>query len=334
MACFHPLPAVFKYPPDPRKPVYVGKENEILSPTLIKETGELLEPFKVPCGRCIGCRLDYSRFWADRLVMESLTLPENQSWFVTLTYDPQYESELCSFASDGTPVLSLKPDHFRKFIKDFRRYFEYHYDLHDLRFYLAGEYGDRNHRPHFHFLLFGVDLEPFLEPWFVNQNHDQIYTCDLISDIWKYGIVAVGKCTWQSCAYTARYVLKKRKGPDAGFSYLAAGLEPEYCACSNHPGIGFSFFQDHKLDFLEGKTLYLPSVAGHDMPIRIPRYFLKLLDQEFPDQTARLKSERLQIALNADDVRHAQTTLTDKEYFSLGEKSRLNSAKKLLRNLE
>lgn len=43
------------------------------------------ETFLVPCGRCVGCRLDYSREWADRCYLESLTKSPN--WFITLTYD-------------------------------------------------------------------------------------------------------------------------------------------------------------------------------------------------------------------------------------------------------
>ena len=40
---------------------------------------------QIPCGQCIGCRLDYSRQWADRCLMELQY--HKSSYFVTLTYD-------------------------------------------------------------------------------------------------------------------------------------------------------------------------------------------------------------------------------------------------------
>ena len=49
------------------------------------------EKMEVACGQCLGCRLDYSRMWAMRIVHES-TLHEldGGNCFVTLTYrDPK-----------------------------------------------------------------------------------------------------------------------------------------------------------------------------------------------------------------------------------------------------
>ena len=40
---------------------------------------------QVPCGCCIGCRLDYSRQWANRCYLESLG--SKDTYFITLTYD-------------------------------------------------------------------------------------------------------------------------------------------------------------------------------------------------------------------------------------------------------
>ena len=39
----------------------------------------------IPCGHCIGCRLDYSRSWADRMMLE--LDHTKKAVFVTLTYD-------------------------------------------------------------------------------------------------------------------------------------------------------------------------------------------------------------------------------------------------------
>src|SRR4051812_44934530 len=43
------------------------------------------EKFDLPCGQCIGCRLERSRQWAMRLVHEKKL--HSHSSFITLTYD-------------------------------------------------------------------------------------------------------------------------------------------------------------------------------------------------------------------------------------------------------
>ena len=47
--------------------------------------GEHLYP--IPCGQCIGCRLDYSRNWANRAYLESLNYKYN--YFITFTYNDE-----------------------------------------------------------------------------------------------------------------------------------------------------------------------------------------------------------------------------------------------------
>lgn len=42
----------------------------------------------VPCQRCIGCRLDYSREWAIRCMKEAECHTDN--WFLTLDYDDEH----------------------------------------------------------------------------------------------------------------------------------------------------------------------------------------------------------------------------------------------------
>lgn len=47
-----------------------------------------LSPIEVPCGKCIGCRLEYARQWSVRLIHEKQFYAE--SCFVTLTYDDEH----------------------------------------------------------------------------------------------------------------------------------------------------------------------------------------------------------------------------------------------------
>lgn len=47
----------------------------------------------IPCGKCIGCRIDKARDWAVRISCEALT-SKYRSWFLTLTYDDDHMFDL------------------------------------------------------------------------------------------------------------------------------------------------------------------------------------------------------------------------------------------------
>ena len=51
------------------------------------------EPLEIPCGQCIGCKLERSRQWAMRCVHEALLHEENS--FITLTYAPEALEPRC-----------------------------------------------------------------------------------------------------------------------------------------------------------------------------------------------------------------------------------------------
>ena len=83
MACYSPL-----------KGYDIGLKTKNLKPSykitsydtvLYNPDGTEMEFTEIPCGRCIGCRLAYSRMWADRCMAEA-TLHDS-SYFVTLTYN-------------------------------------------------------------------------------------------------------------------------------------------------------------------------------------------------------------------------------------------------------
>lgn len=71
MTCFHPIPAY--------------RDGD--GPIQFHDTGKG-RPIEIPCGQCIGCRLERSRQWAMRCVHEASLHDDN--CFVTLTYNDQH----------------------------------------------------------------------------------------------------------------------------------------------------------------------------------------------------------------------------------------------------
>lgn len=75
MTCFHPLPA--------KRNAAGGK------PTIYRRiNAPAFCDIKLPCGKCIGCRLDRTSMWATRCLHESQLNDDN--CFLTLTINPYY----------------------------------------------------------------------------------------------------------------------------------------------------------------------------------------------------------------------------------------------------
>lgn len=238
MSCYHPLPAIPRLEGGRYR---VGKEHDIFESFIRYDTGEYVEQIKIPCGQCIGCRLDYSRRWADRCALEASEAPVGSCWFVTLTYDPKFEDEL----KNKFDCLSLQKQHLVAFNKKLLRYWDYHYQHQGIRFYGAGEYGDLNFRPHFHVLYFNLPIFD-LKQSFISKLGDVYYKSSVIENIWNYGFVDISEFSWKNAAYTARYIMKKQTGKQGKEYYQAADLQPEFTQMSRMPGIARNYYDNHK----------------------------------------------------------------------------------------
>lgn len=154
---------------------------------------------KVPCGQCVGCRLERSRQWAVRCVHEASLHTDN--CFITLTYNDEH------LPSDG----SLNYRDFQLFMKRLRKRVSV-----PVRFYMCGEYGENFGRPHFHACLFGFNF-PDLKLW--KSGKSKLYRSPLLEELWPFGYSSVGDVNFESAAYVARYILKKVTGADAAAHY-------------------------------------------------------------------------------------------------------------------
>lgn len=253
----------------------------------------------LPCGKCDYCLMERSRQWAVRCINEAQMHKDN--CFITLTYDEEY-----------LPYdFSLDYSHFQKFMKRLRRYFKV-----PVRFYMAGEYGSKNHRPHYHACLFGINFPDRLL-WKTTDAGYQIYRSATLERLWPFGFASVGEMNFQTAAYTARYLLKKAFKGDKDYDRIYEVTEvssgeihqrvPEFTRMSLKPGIGAAWFD-----------LYNCDVYPHDCMVvrgakcRPPRYYDKLLDRVDPDLFAELRESRKDaaIAVSADNT---PERLKDKE---------------------
>jgi hypothetical protein len=243
-------------------------------------------PMEIPCGQCIGCRLEYSRQWAIRCAHEAQLHEENS--FITLTY-----------SDDHLPDdLSLHLGDFQKFMKRLRKSLSQ-----KIRFYHCGEYGEIHGRPHYHACIFGHSF-PDKTPWKII-NEETLYRSASLEKLWPYGYSSVGNVTFRSAAYVARYILKKITGDNAEAHYeyvnpLTGEITqktPEYTTMSRRPGLGTGWFKRFHDDVYPSDEII---INGKSM--RPPKFYDGLYEIETPEEYKKTKRQRKAKALiHSDD---------------------------------
>lgn len=208
---------------------------------------------KIPCGQCIGCRLDRAREWTVRCLHEAKLHEEN--CFITLTYDDEKLPERGS----------LDYRDFQLFMKRMRK------KTGPVRFFMCGEYGETTLRPHYHAILFGIRF-PDLVYWGKSPTGYPVYRSQILADLWGLGNVLVGEVSKQSAGYVARYCLKKVTGDLAEAHYN--GREPEFAQMSLKPGLGADFFKKFRSDILPNDYIV---VEGLKIPV--PKYYDRLYEE-------------------------------------------------------
>lgn len=193
------------------------------------------------------------------------------SLFLTLTYSDEF------LPSDG----SLSKRHPQLFMKKLRKSYG------AVRFYQCGEYGEQKGRPHYHFCVFGLEC-PDKVPDDKSPAGIVTYASPTLNKIWGMGNVTIGDVTMESCAYVARYTMKKATDPDREDAYIRRGLDlstgeirtwsviPEFGTMSRRPGLGAEWFHQFEADCRRG------FVTQNGRKVPVPRYYrdkLSELDQ-------------------------------------------------------
>jgi len=217
----------------------------------------------IPCGSCIGCRLEKSRQWAIRCIHEASLYDNN--CFITLTYNNEHLPHTRSL---------IKRD-FVLFMKRLRKQFGQ-----GIRFFQSGEYGDQLSRPHYHACLFNFTFKDKEELFLNNSKDVKLYRSATLEKLWPYGFSTIGDVTFESAAYVARYCTKKITGEKAdehyGFSYgwnkdgefVKRPRVREYCSMSRRPGLGSKWFDKFKSDCFPHDE-----VVVKGFPSKVPRYY-------------------------------------------------------------
>lgn len=181
--------------------------TKCITPFFVKDkfTGENIP---VPCSKCPPCKKRRTSGWSFRLVKEGER--SISALFVTLTYNTN------SVPLTQKGFMNLNKADVQKFMKRLRKL-----SNEKLKYYVCGEYGSKNMRPHYHMIIFNADKEKIERAWALdNKPIGQIY---------------IGDVNEASIGYTLKYMCKKGKIPMhynddriKEFSLMSKGLGSNY----------------------------------------------------------------------------------------------------------
>lgn len=301
MPCYSPLHAW-------RGGVLPSGKREILFKKSRSGTASVVS-LKLPCGQCIGCRLERSRQWALRCVHEASL--HDRNCFITLTYNDDN-------IPDGG---SLCVRDFQLFMKRLRKY------AHGsrIRFFHCGEYGDKLGRPHYHAIVFGFDFDDKVL-YKVTPRGDKLYRSSALESLWTVGHSILGDVTFESAAYVARYCVKKVTGKNADLHYadVVTGelRKPEYTTMSRRPGIGRGWYDKWKADVFPRDY-----VVSRGIKMRPPKFYDGIYELEDLETFRSLKVRRISRVRELDPTGLGETgdrRLRVKEEVKLAQISQLS----------
>lgn len=269
---------------------------------------------QVGCGQCTGCLLDYSRDRATQMMVEKKfgfngnEYPDGTTWFLTVTYADEYLKTAHKVNTETGEIfegISLNISDTQKFMKRIRK----RYKGCKIKYVIAGEYGSKTQRPHYHYIIFGLPLDVTkFKKVGMNALKQPIWKCEELEKIWGMGNIVVGRVDWRSCAYVARYTLKKAFNRDKEW-YEAQGMEPEFIFWSN--GVGKSYYTNNKNQIYTTDSVPISTHMGG--LLRTPKSYDRMLKESDPELYEKIKHIRESRAEQSEISKRLQTDLTPEE---------------------
>lgn len=281
------------------------------------------ERIEIPCGHCLGCRLDHASMWATRLTLEAKNWKKN--CFVTLTYN----TPNLPLTEQGLMTLQKKD------LQDFMKRLRYYHKgaeswenprtgeiENPIRYYACGEYGPKGRRPHYHLAIFNWEPED-LKLYKLNKHEQPIYQSAELQKIWGKGFVTIETLNYHTAAYVARYVQKKAGIEGKHRKYTGeieqkwdtderngkpwlrtirktkkeeTIIEDEFVVMSRAVGIGRQYWNENKDKIKRNKGILL-KIEDKVTLKPIPKYYKKLWEQENYEEYYRYKYEQQKDAI-------------------------------------
>ncbi len=234
-----------------------------------------LDATPFPCGNCLPCKIARARVWQTRIMLERIT--HEESVFITLTYDDEHIPRNWSL---------YYPD-----FQDFFKRFRYYHKDRNIRYFVCGEYGEQQNRPHYHAALFGVNGQEKI------QKGNSIKTIPILDKSWGQGFVYIGELNDTTARYITRYVVKGlTKNPTKKGKDKLNGREPEFMRASKgskyqNGGLGYeAIMQMGERNKGKTKEVIRAIRIGKTM-YPLGRYLTKKLNEALGHDERRIEEE-------------------------------------------
>lgn len=175
---------------------------------------------------------------------------------------------------------SLVKADFQKFMKRLRKKFKGI----KIRYFHCGEYGEQLKRPHHHACIFNFDFRDKIR--YKGEGDTTQYISETLFNLWPFGFHTIGRVTFDSAAYVARYITKKISGEMAEGHY--GNKTPEYVTMSRRPGIGRDWIEKFKNDIYPNDKV----VVRGKFPCKPPKYYDQIFDLHKSKDMFRIKCIR------------------------------------------
>lgn len=286
---------------------------------------------KMPCGQCIGCRLQDSKEKAIRAMHELET--SKNAIGISLTYNDEHlpiknwfdengelirsvptlsEEDSCNFnkrlriAFDrGYHIMKSGPNKGKKYkLEKFKDY--------DINMFYAGEYGETNERPHYHQIWYNLNI-PDIKILGYSKLGNPLYYSDIINEIWGKGFATLNDIEFDYVAYVARYILKKQTGLGKDEYYLVKGYEPEFARYPKKNALGKKWYEINKDKIYKNDELFIKK-GEKVLKVKPPKYYDTKYDIENHEAMEMLKERRKEAAEEANRIVMMNTSKTNEEY--------------------
>lgn len=242
-----------------RTPVIIMKD--------IEPYKEFDRPVLLPCGKCFGCLENRKFNWVNRMKMENEL--HDSGTFLTLTYNPDNLPEKC----DKTAV-----QRFIKRLRNVSRDYGISFPR-DFKYFFVSERGSLNNRPHYHAILFGVDM--MSEAWKPRlatfKDGYPVYCSAVVEKLWPFGFNVVAPVTGANIGYVAKYIVKQDSDDCFSLKSLSIGNGYIFDIIRQGRRLKYSLKSDSP-DLLARGFFHLPSCRSVDKVIIPKNIYQKLWD--------------------------------------------------------
>lgn len=259
--CINPIRAKFSWQinANGRTPVFILKSDEYYKADD--------RPILLPCGKCVGCLENRRFYWSNRMRLEAEL--HGSSTFLTLTYNDENLPDKCS-----------KSD-VQKFVKRLRNVRRDYGVLipRDFKYFFVSERGSKNDRPHYHAIIFGVDMLSYdWQPRIATfKDGYPVYCSGLVEKLWPYGFNVVAPVSPANISYVSKYIVKQGEGDTFALKSLSIGNGYIYYIKRQGRRLNYSLKPDSR-ELLERGHIHLPSRHSVDEVYLPKNLYQKLWD--------------------------------------------------------